>query len=166
MSYDELMEAICRELPHLRGQLSNARAVYVPEQRKLYVTFESMTLVEEASFLKMERILRRAFPQRNLALRVISPGLKDDFTAHIDRYNQVLADFLKRNYPASVSWMNEIGWSCTGQRITLSFPNEFAREYMAKQNVAARLARAVKDIFAAEVTVELTVAGDHEKRLA
>ena len=166
MSYEDLLGQIYAELPHLRGQLTSPQVVYVRAQGKVYVTFESQVLVEEASFLKLESILRRIFPQKPLALRVVSPGLRQDFLDNIQAYKPVLTDFLKRNYPASVSWMDQIDWNCQGDRVTLTFPDPFSLEYMGRQNVSARLAQAVKDIFSAEVKVELTVAGDQEKRLA
>ena len=166
MSYEDLLSQIYQELPQLRGQLASPRVVYVKAQGKVYITFDSNVLVEEATFLKLESILRRIFPQKPLALRVVSPGLKEDFLRNIGTYKQVLTDFLQRNYPASVSWMSQIDWRCEGGRITLTFPDSFSLEYMGRQNVAARLAQAVKDIFSAEVKVELTVAGDQETRLA
>ena len=166
MSYDELFAQVYAALPQLKGQLHAPRVVYVQSQGKVYITFESNVLVEEASFLKLEALLRRVFPQKPLALRVVSPGLKDDFLENISAYKQVLTDFLRRNYPASASWMSQIDWRCDGKRITLTFPDAFSLEYMGRQNVAARLSQAVKDIFSAEVMVELTVAGDQEKRLA
>ena len=166
MSYEDLLGLIYGELPHLRGQLQSPRVVYVRAQEKVYITFDSMTLVEEATFLKMEAILRRIFPQKPLALRVVSPGLADDFLENIGAYKLVLTDFLKRNYPASVSWMEQIDWRCDAGRVTLTFPDSFSMEYMARVNVSARLAQAIKDIFALDVSVELTVAGDQEKRLA
>ena len=165
MSYEDLLGQIYAALPHLQGQLSSPRVVYVRAQGKVYITFDSAVLVEEATFLKMESILRKIFPQKPLALRVVSPGLKDDFLENISAYKQVLTDFLKRNYPASVSWMDQIDWRCDGERITLTFPDEFSLQYMGRQNITARLAQAVKDIFSAEVKVELTVSGDQEARL-
>lgn len=166
MSYDELLAKIYAQLPHLKGSLKAPRVVYMQSQGKVYITFESDVLVEEASFLQLERLLRSAFPQRPLALRVVSPGLKDDFLENISKYKQVLTDFLRRNYPASVSWMEQIDWRSTEDCITLTFPDTFSMEYMAKQNVSQRLAQAVRDIFSADVKVELTVSGDQEKRLA
>ena len=165
MSYEDLLGQIYAELPHLKGQLMSPQVVYVKQQGKVYITFQSAVLVEEQTFLKMEGILRQIFPQHPLALRVVSPGLKEDFLENISAYKPVLTDFLKRNYPASVSWMSQMDWRCDGKRITLTFPDSFSLEYMGRQNVAARLAQAVKDIFSAEVTVELTVAGDQEARL-
>ncbi|MGN0778757.1 MAG: PolC-type DNA polymerase III [Aristaeellaceae bacterium] len=165
MSYEDLLSQIYAALPHLKGQLSSPRVVYVWAQGKVYITFDSAVLVEEAAFLKMESILRKVFPQKPLALRVVSPGLKEDFLDNISRYKQVLTDFLKRNYPASVSWMEQIDWRCDGERITLTFPDDFSLQYMARQNITGRLAQAVKDIFSADVKVELTVAGNQEARL-
>lgn len=166
MGYDQLLGEIYEALPHLRDQLSSPQVVYVEAQKKAYITFRSGVLVEEASFLKMEAILRRIFMGRALALRVVSPALKDDFLTNIGQYKQVLSDFLKRNYPASASWMDAIDWRSSSNRITLTFPDEFSMHYMARQNVSARLSQAVKDIFNAEATVELAVSGDQEARLA
>lgn len=166
MSYDELLSTIYKQLPQLEGKLGHARVVYVQEQSKIYVTFESMVLVEEATFMKMEGILRKMLPQRKLALRVISPGLREDFLANIGQYKQVLVDFLRRNYPFSASWVNQADWQCQNKRITLSLPDDFSLDYMSRQNAPMRLAQAVKDIFDAEVSVELTLAGDREKRMA
>lgn len=166
MEYNEVLEKIYVELPHLRDQLQAPKVVYVRSQGKVYLTFESMTLVEEASFLRMEKVLRRMFPQRPLALRVVSPGLAEDFLQNIGNYKQVLVDFLKRNYPASASWLEYIDWRCEDHRITLSFPDQFSEEYMGRQNVVGRLTQAVRDIFAVDVSVELTVSGDQENRLA
>ena len=63
MSYEDLLTQIYAELPHLKGQLTAPKVVYVKAQGKVYITFESGVLVEEASFLRMERLLRRIFPQ-------------------------------------------------------------------------------------------------------
>ena len=126
MSYEDLLGLVYKELPHLRGALSSPRVVYVRAQGKVYITFESAVLVEEKSFLQMERILRRAFPQKPLALRVVSPGLKQDFMDNISAYKPVLTDFLRRNYPSSVSWLDKIDWRCLDDRITLTFPDTFA----------------------------------------
>ena len=159
------MEQIYRELPALRDQLKSPHVVYMRSQDKVYITFESMVLVEEDTFLKMERLLRRLFPQKPLALRVVSPGLGEDFLRNIGQYKAVLTDFLKRNYPAASPWMKDIDWRVSGSRITLTFPDSFSLAFMSRQNVGARLRQAVMDIFAVDVQVELTVSGDQEKRL-
>ncbi len=166
MSYDDLMERVYQEFPHLRGQLGKPQVVFVPSKNKIYLTFRSMTLVEEATFLRLERLIRRLFPGQPLALRVVSPGLADDFQANIGAYKQVLVDFLRRNYPAASVWMDQIDWRIEDRRLTLTFPDSFSMDYMARQNIAGRLAQAVRDIFALEVAVELAVAGDQEQRLA
>ncbi|MBQ6173434.1 MAG: PolC-type DNA polymerase III [Clostridia bacterium] len=165
MSYEDLMERIYREFPHLRGQLDPPQVVFVRALDKCYITFHSHKLVEEKTFLRMEQILRAAFPKRRLALRVVSPDLADDFKANIGAYKQVLVDFLCRNYPGSVAWMPNIDWRCSGDCVTLTFPDEFSRAYMTRQNAAARLSQAIRDIFATDMRVELTVAGDQERKV-
>ena len=59
MSYEDLLGQSYAELPHLKGHLHAPKVVYVKAQGKVYITFESGVLVEQASFLKMERLLRR-----------------------------------------------------------------------------------------------------------
>ena len=79
MSYEHLMELIYREFPHLRGQLERPQVVFVRAKQKVYVSFKSMTLVEEATFLRMEKLVQQCFPATAVALRVVSPGLAEDF---------------------------------------------------------------------------------------
>ncbi len=165
MSYEDLMARIAREIPELAGALTAPRVTYVKSLQKTYITFESTVLAGEKQFLRLEKILRETFPGRPLALRVTSPSLRDSFLSDPTQYREVLTDFLRRNYTGSIPFLHEMNWNCKGDLITLIFPHEFALQYMSRNNVAARLAVAVKDIFAADVRVELTVAGDREARL-
>ena len=165
MSYEDLLRAIYRETPELEGQLSSPRVIYVRAQQKTYIIFESSVLVGESQFLKIERVLRGVFPQRDLSLRVKCPSLRESFLDDISEYRPVLTDFLKRNYPSSRGWLDQIDWRMDTDCITLTFPNEFSMHYMGNANVAGRLRQAVKDIFDADIKVELTVNGDREARL-
>lgn len=165
MSYEDLLSSLYREVPELAGKLQTPRVVYVRSQQKTYITFESTVLVGEKQFLKMERALRQIFPQKGIALRVTCPDLKDSFLLDATSYRQVLVDFLRRNYPAAASWTDQISWRSENGRITLTFPDDFSLQYLAKVNVAGRLQQAIRDIFAADTVVELTVAGDREARL-
>ncbi|MBR6028317.1 MAG: PolC-type DNA polymerase III [Clostridia bacterium] len=166
MSYEDLLALIGSELPQLKGKLEKPTVVYVKALDKVYITFKSTVLVEETSFLRMEKLLREAFPSKPLALRVVSPALGGDFREHIGDYKQVLVDFLRRNYPASETWLGDIDWRCSGDLVTLTLPNQFALDYMGRQNIQPRLAQAIKDIFALDMRVELSVSGDQEKRIA
>ena len=165
MSYQDLLERIYAALPFLRGQLDPPSVVYMQSERKVYITFSSHTLVDEKAFLEMERILRASFPSHPLALRVRSPQLADAFLADIQQYKQVLVDFLRRNYPASSAWIEQIDWRNQGNLVTLTFPDAFSMQYMGKQNIQGRLVRAIMDIFCLECRIELAVAGDQEKRI-
>ena len=49
MSYEDLLSKIYEELPQLRGQLHSPHVVYLRPQGKVYITFQSNVLVEEAS---------------------------------------------------------------------------------------------------------------------
>ncbi len=181
MSYEDLMARIAREIPRLAGALSSPRVTYVKSIQKAYITFESTVLAGEEEFLKLEKILRELFPGRPLAVRVVSPGLRDRFLEDPGPYRQVLVDFLRRNYPAAQGWLSRIDWKIEKNLLrpdaaepaseeqeavlTLVLPEEFALQFLQQRNVAPRLAVAVREIFSARVRVELTVSGDREERL-
>ncbi len=180
MSYEDMMARIARDIPELANALQAPRVTYVKSLQKTYLTFESTVLVEEKLFLRLERTLRELFPGRPLAVRVISPSLKPLFLSDPAPYRQVLVDFLKRNYPGATGWMDQIDWQIEPGKptpaasdrhetedavLTLVLPDEFSQEFMAKRNVAPRLAMAIREIFDAAVRVEMTVAGDREERI-
>ena len=181
MSYEDLMARIAREIPELAGKLSAPRIIYVRSQKKTYISFESSVLAGEKQFLKLESILREVFPGRALAVRVISPGLKEDFLKDPTAYRQVLDDFLRRNYPVARGWIGQIGWQMEKNQLTnssvlpgdndveglltLVFPDEFSLMVMQQTDVAARLSMAIREIFAVHLRVEMTVEGSREERL-
>ena len=181
MSYEDLMARVAREIPELAGKLSAPRVVYVKSLRKTYITFESSVLAGEKEFLKLEALLRELFPGRPLAARVISPGLKAEFLEDPSPYRQVLDDFLRRNYPMARGWIGRIGWQIEKNQLTdsadpadgrgeeglltLVFPDEISLRVMKQSDVASRLAVAIREIFAANIRVEMTVEGTREERL-
>ena len=175
-----MLARIGRDIPALAGALSAPRITYVKSLRKTYITFESTVLAGEKEFLKLERILREVFPGRPLAVRIISPSLRDRFLENPAPYRQVLVDFLRRNYPAARGWLNRIDWQIEKNQLkgtpdparegaeallTLVLPDEISHQFMSRQNVGPRLAMAIKEIFDAAVRVELTVSGDREERM-
>ena len=178
MSYEDLMARIARDIPELAGKLDSPRIVYVKSLKKTYITFESSVLAGEKEFLKLGNILREMFPGRPLAVRIISPGLKADFLEDPTPYRQVLDDFLRRNYPMARGWIGKIGWRMEKNQLTdatggdngeglltLIFPDDISLQVMKKSDVGPRLARAIKEIFAANLRVEMTVEGTREERL-
>ena len=181
MSYEDLMSRIARDIPELAGKLSAPRIVYVKSLRKTYITFESTVLAGEKEFLKLESILREMFPGRALAVRVISPELKESFLEDPSPFRQVLDDFLRRNYPMARGWIGRIGWQMEKNQLTdsaeipgenngeglltLVFPDEFSLRVMQRSDVGPRLAVAIREIFGAKIRVEMTVEGTREERL-
>ena len=181
MSYEDLMARVAREIPELGGKLSAPKIVYVKSQKKTYISFESEVLAGEEQFLKLEGILRSMFPGRALAVRVTSPGLKEDFLKDPSPYRKVLDDFLRRNYPMARGWIGQIDWRMEKNQLkegadligedkeegllTLVFPDEISLRMMRDSKVGTRLAMAIREIFAVRLRVEMTVEGTREERL-
>ncbi len=166
MSYDEFLTALSGRLPHLAGQLEVEKVIFKKEENKIYICFLAGQLVRQKDFLTIEREARRLFPMANVSVRVASPALASDFLSGIDRYRGVLEDFLKRAYPASVSWLNDIDWLCNGERITLTFPDSFSLDFLSRGGMREKLQQAIWDIFRVRPPVEMRVRGDQEARIA
>lgn len=166
MSFDALIQLIYAAHPELKGKLNCEKVLFNKQSGKAYIMFFSDVLVEEATFLSIERILNKAFQNIRIAIRIASPSLKDDFIKNLHAYRPVLSSFLSRNYPASASWLKDIDWRMDAGMITLTFPDDFSLIYMQKHDIQARLRQAVYDIFRLDITIECTVAGDQEARVA
>ena len=66
-------------VPPLAGKLHVERVLYRKADNKAYFSLLCDVLVPERDFLTLERRLRGLFPKMQVALRVASPALKEDF---------------------------------------------------------------------------------------
>jgi len=159
----ELIHVLEETLPHLRGKLHVERVLYRKADNKAYFSFLSDELVPESDFLALERRLRGLFPKMELALRVASPALQEDFLANIEKYTPVLKDFLRRQSPALRTWLDDVGWSVDGQRILLTCPDDFAIAFFRRNGLDEKLSQAVWDIFRLRLPVALVKCGQREE---
>ena len=97
-----------------------------------------------------------------VALRVASPGLKEDFKENIEKYTPVLKDFLRRQSPAMRTWLDDVGWSVDGDRILLTCPDDFAIVFFRRYALDEKLSQAVWDIFRLRMPVALVKCGERE----
>ena len=95
MNKTELLQTLEETIPPLKGQLHLERVLYRKTDNKAYFSFLADVLVPERDFLTLERRLRALFPKMQIALRVASPGLAEDFKRDIGQYTPVLKDFLR-----------------------------------------------------------------------
>ena len=79
MNKTEMLQALEAAVPPLRGKLHIERVLYKKAANKAYMSFLCDDLVREGEFLQVERTLKELFPQVNVALRIASPGLGEDF---------------------------------------------------------------------------------------
>ena len=100
MNKTEMLQALEAAVPSLQGKLHIERVLYKKAANKAYMSFLCDELVRENDFLQVERTLKELFPQVNVALRIASPGLGEDFLGDLDKYKSVLTDFLRRQSPA------------------------------------------------------------------
>ena len=162
MNKTEMLQALEAAVPPLRGKLHIERVLYKKAANKAYMSFLCDELVRENDFLQVERTLKELFPQVNVALRIASPGLGEDFLGHLDKYQSVLTDFLRRQSPALLAWLDDVGWSMENGRILLTCPDNISMQYFASHQLDKRVAQCIYDIFRVKVTVGLAVCGERE----
>ena len=162
MNKTEMLQALEAAVPSLQGKLHIERVLYKKAANKAYMSFLCDELVRENDFLQVERTLKELFPQVNVALRIASPGLGEDFLGHLDKYKSVLTDFLRRQSPALLAWLDDVGWSMENGRILLTCPDSISMQYFASHQLDRRVAQCIYDIFRVKVTVGLTVCGERE----
>ncbi len=162
MNKTELIRHLEETVPPLAGKLRVERVLYRKTDNKAYFSLLSDTLVPEVDFLALERRMRGLFPQLQVALRVASPGLAEDFVTDVQRYTPVLKDFLRRQSPALRAWLDDVGWSVDNGRILLTCPDAFSIEFFRRNGLDAKLAQAVWDIFRVRMPVALGLCGERE----
>ncbi|MCE5343793.1 MAG: PolC-type DNA polymerase III [Eubacteriales bacterium] len=149
-------------LPTVKDKLRVERVLYRKADNKAYFSFLCDVLVPEKDFLALEHRLRALFPKMQIALRVASPSLKEDFLANIETYTPVLKDFLRRQSPALRTWLDDVGWSVEGNRILLTCPDDFAIAFFKRNELDTKLSQAVWDIFRLRMPVGLVKCGERE----
>lgn len=165
MTKSEMVALLDGALPHLAGQLHIERVLYKKSINKAYLSFLCDSLVAEKDFLTVERQLRDAFPGVEIAVRVASPALAEDFRGNLDKYKVVLTDFLRRTSPALRAWLDDVGWTMEDGRVLLTCPDEFSIAFFKKNRLDERLSRAIWDIFRVKLPVALTKCGEREEWL-
>ena len=163
MNKTELLKTLEETVPALQGKLHIERVLYKKAANKAYMSFLCDDLVGETDYLLLEKTLRRLFPKLTVALRVASPGLAEDFCAHIDRYKPVLTDFLRRQSPALSAWIDDVGWTAEEGRILLTCPDNICLSYFKSRHLDEKLSRAVYDIFRVRLPITMTVCGQREE---
>ncbi|MBP3542136.1 MAG: PolC-type DNA polymerase III [Clostridia bacterium] len=162
MNKQEMLQAVEAAVPPLRGKLHIERVLYKKAANKAYMSFLCDEVAGEQVFLAVERELKKLFPQVNVALRIASPGLGEDFLENPDKYRTVLTDFLRRQSPALLAWIDDVGWSMENGRILLTCPDNIAMQFFSRHQLDTKLAQCVYDIFRVRLSVGLTVAGERE----
>ncbi|MDD3412224.1 MAG: hypothetical protein PHY12_15580, partial [Eubacteriales bacterium] len=163
MNKAELTRALEETVPPLKGKLHVERVLYKKAANKAYMSYLCDDLVPERDFLALERRLRTLFPQIQVALRVASPGLGEDFVQNLDKYRSVLTDFLRRQSPALKAWLEDVGWTIDDGRILLTCPDDFAIHFFKTHQLDEKLSRCVWDIFRVRMPVALVKCGQREE---
>ncbi len=163
MNKAELIKTLETTLPELTGKLSIERVLFRAADNKAYFSLLSDVLVDERAFLKLDARLASLFPGMQIALRVASPHLKEEFLSGIEAFTPVLKAFLRRQSPAIRTWLDDVGWSIEGEQILLVCPDDFAVQFFKRNKLDEKLSQAVWDIFRLRLPVLLEKCGEREQ---
>jgi len=162
----ELIQTLENTLPDMKGKLSIERVLFRAADNKAYFSLLCDDLVDERAFLKLDQRLCSLFPGMNIALRVASPGLAEDFKADIAKYTPVLKAFLRRQSPAIKTWLEDVSWSIDQEEILLVCPDDFAIQFFKRNKLDDKLSQAVWDIFRLRLPVHLEKCCEREQWVA
>ena len=163
MNKKELIQELEATVPPLAGKLRVERVLYKKSANKAYMSFLCDELVAQTDFLLLKRRLAKLFPKLEVALRVASPALGEDFLADPEKYKSVLTDFLRRQSPALSAWIDDTGWSHEDGRILLTCPDAIALRFFTNHHLDNKLSQCVWDIFRVRMPVTLGVCGERER---
>ena len=163
MNKQELLRLLEEAVPPLRGKLQVERVLYKKSINKAYMSYLSEVLVTERDFLTLEKKLRSLLPGVDIALRIASPSLGEDFLRNIGQYKPVLTDFLRRQSPALTTWIHDVGWEVEQGRVLLTCPDEISVAYFKRHQLDEKLSQAIWDIFRLRLSVGLLICGQREE---
>ncbi|MBQ8136372.1 MAG: PolC-type DNA polymerase III [Clostridia bacterium] len=165
MKYNELIEAIVREVPEAKDAIAIENVRYLRDENRAYFSFLSDVLIGEKGFFAIKNLLERSFPTLRVSLRVASPSLAKPFLESPEKYCLPLNQFLLRSFPSIRSWEFDLRWRSGNGRIVLEVPDAFAMNFLKSQDCEARLTEAVKNIYRVDTDVRIQVSGDSERRM-
>ena len=165
MKYNELIEAIVREVPEAKDAIAIENVRYLRDENHAYFSFLSDVLIGEKGFFAIKRLLEKTFPALRVSLRIASPSLARAFLETPEKYCLPLNQYLLRAFPAIRSWEFDLRWRSGNGKIVLEVPDAFAMNFLKTQDCEARLTEAVKNIYRVDTDVRIQVAGDSERRL-
>ncbi len=165
MTFDELINSIESQLPHLRGMLHLERVSYDAKARSAMVSFLSDSVVGEEDFIAVKKILQGTFPAIRISLRVASPALAQQFLSNPEDHKALLSSILARAHPAAVSWIPEIIFKAENDALVLELPDTFSLDYFRQREADKLLAIAIFDVFRLEVPLVMRLRDDVENRL-
>ena len=166
MPEKKFLNTVYDQLPDLKDKLHLVCVDYYADKGRAVAHFTADVLVGEKQFAAIRRLLKRAFPQLNMALRIASPQLAEDFLSNPENYRQTIEAILLKHYPAMTTHVQDIRWLPEDDGIMLELPSAFSYEYMNQQEVKQKLSRAIHDLFLITPAIQMRLAHDFETRVA
>lgn len=165
MNGHSFFDAIWNAIPELKDKLRLEYIDYYADNKHAVAFFTSQILVGEEQYSLIRKILRRAFPQIILSLRVASPELGQEFIENPAQYAHVFEAILLKHYPAMTPYIRNVQWIAEQGGIVLSLPDPFSFEYMNRPEVKQKLSDAIYDVFLIRPDISLRLTQDIQSRL-
>ena len=160
-----LLDTIYQQLPALSGQLSVEKIYYNKQNRAVLIMLLSKEPMGEKDFLDIKRHISSILPGLRISLRTAAPTAAEGFLAEPAKYSGIFSSLFARNFPAMLSWVNEIHWLPDKGDIILEMPDEFSMGYMKENGLQKITETAIYDIFRIRPAVSFGLRNDAQQRL-
>lgn len=151
--------------PELLSSLKLEKALVNREGTKLMVCFFAPALPERRDYEEVERKVRAAFPETQVAVRISCPDLAAQVENDIKPYWNFIRERALVKLPACRPFFNTCGISQEGKSITLEFKDEAVIAFLLDCHASETLSRLCDEMFRAHVTFEFVCRGSMDERL-
>lgn len=160
-------DMIAREDPALAARLRLSKVTISQKTGQMRVRFASDSLLNDAQFAKVERLMSSAFPDVRVKIQLEYPTMQEQVLSDVTLASPVMKSLVKHESPACMPFIdwNGKGWALKDGVLTVCVSSEEGAAFLKARKVDRILADKLYDLFGIRATARIEITGDEEKRL-
>ena len=160
-------DLIAREDADLAARLRLSRVTISKRTGQMRVKLASDSLLNDAQFARVERLMGSAFPAVRVKVQMEYPSMREAVLRDVTLASPVMKSLVKHESPGCMHFIdwNGKGWKLEDGLLTVCVSSEEGAAFLKARRVDAILAEKLKDLFGIQAAARIVVTGDEEKRL-
>ena len=160
-------DMIAREDPALAARLRLSKVTISQKTGQMRVRFASDSLLNDAQFARVERLMSSAFPDVRVKIQLEYPSMQEQVLSDVTLASPVMKSLVKHESPGCMPFIdwNGKGWALKDGVLTVCVSSEEGAAFLKARKVDRILADKLYDLFGIRATARIQITGDEEKRL-